>query len=54
MWNDERKRRIKVLREDPNCGVKKLPAVPTDGKEIFVEVFGEEEEDQEDPGMLST
>ncbi|KIK61050.1 hypothetical protein GYMLUDRAFT_166854 [Collybiopsis luxurians FD-317 M1] len=54
MWNDERKRRIKVLREDPNCGVKKLPALPTDGKEIFVEVFGEEEEEEEDPGMLST
>ncbi|KAF5387262.1 hypothetical protein D9757_006898 [Collybiopsis confluens] len=50
MWNDERKRRIKVLREDPMCGVKKLPALPTEGKEIFDEVFG----DGEDLGMVST
>jgi len=51
MWNDERKRRFKVLHNDPNCGVKKLPALPTEGREIFDEVFGD---DDEDPGMLST
>ncbi|KAJ3841126.1 hypothetical protein F5878DRAFT_611175 [Lentinula raphanica] len=50
MWNDERKRRFKILRENPDSGVKKLPALPTEGKEIFDEVFG----DGEDPGMLST
>ncbi|KAJ3904277.1 hypothetical protein F5879DRAFT_81718 [Lentinula edodes] len=50
MWNDERKLRFKLLRENPDCGVKKLPALPTEGKEIFDEVFG----DEDDPGMLST
>ncbi|KAJ3914741.1 SAICAR synthase-like protein [Lentinula edodes] len=29
MWNDERKLRFKLLRENPDCGVKKLPALPT-------------------------
>ncbi|KAJ4471579.1 SAICAR synthase-like protein [Lentinula aciculospora] len=50
MWNNERKRIFKVLRENPDSGVKKLPALPTEGREVFDEVFGTED----DPGMLST
>ncbi|KAJ3789303.1 hypothetical protein GGU10DRAFT_305311 [Lentinula aff. detonsa] len=50
MWNDERKRRFKILRENPDCDIKKLPALPTEGKKIFNEVF----DDADDPGMLST
>ncbi|KAK7470938.1 inositol polyphosphate kinase kcs1 [Stygiomarasmius scandens] len=51
IWNDERKRRIKAIRDDPNCSETKLPALHTDGKEIFDEIFGS---DDIDPGMIST
>ncbi|KAG6868468.1 hypothetical protein C0993_002443 [Termitomyces sp. T159_Od127] len=47
IWNEERKRLFKVSREDPPHH---LPALPTEGKEIFVELFG----DDEDLGMIST
>ncbi|KAF5369771.1 hypothetical protein D9758_001313 [Tetrapyrgos nigripes] len=51
IWNDERKRRIKAIRDDPDCSETTLPALPTDGKEIFDEIFGL---DEDDPGMIST
>lgn len=52
IWNDERVRRIKAARDGPS-GAPALPALPTDGKEIFTEIFGRPGED-EDPGMIST
>ncbi|KAJ7774243.1 hypothetical protein DFH07DRAFT_123053 [Mycena maculata] len=51
IWNDERIRRIKACRDDPS--VARLPSLPTDGKEIFDEIFGTPAED-EDPGLIST
>ncbi|THV05461.1 SAICAR synthase-like protein [Dendrothele bispora CBS 962.96] len=51
IWNDERKRRIKAIRDDPNCSETKLPALPMDGKEIFDEIFGS---DDIDSGTIST
>jgi hypothetical protein len=56
IWNDERIRRIKACRDDPSSAVgdgSRLPPLPTDGREIFDEIFGHPQED-EDPGMIST
>ncbi|KAJ6627548.1 hypothetical protein B0H10DRAFT_1995181 [Mycena sp. CBHHK59/15] len=53
IWNDERIRRIKACRDDPSIASSRLPPLPTDGKEIFDEIFGTPAED-EDPGMIST
>ncbi|KAG6832884.1 hypothetical protein H0H92_004768 [Tricholoma furcatifolium] len=50
IWNDERIRRIKASRDDPSVVPHQLPALVTEGKEIFAEAFG----DDEDPGMIST
>ncbi|KIJ70488.1 hypothetical protein HYDPIDRAFT_79240 [Hydnomerulius pinastri MD-312] len=50
IWNEERIRRIKVSRDDPSIDASQLPPLPTDGKEIFDEIFAPED----DPGMLST
>ncbi|KAG6866528.1 hypothetical protein C0991_003072 [Blastosporella zonata] len=50
IWNEERIRRIKASRDDPSVVPSQLPALPTEGKEIFAEVFS----DDEDPGMIST
>ncbi|KAI6047078.1 SAICAR synthase-like protein [Pisolithus marmoratus] len=53
IWNEERMRRMKMLRDDLEGNVLQLPPLPTEGKEIFVEIFGTITPD-EDPGMLST
>ncbi|KAJ7667742.1 hypothetical protein DFH06DRAFT_1183434 [Mycena polygramma] len=53
IWNEERIRRIKACRDDASIAATRLPPLPTDGKEIFEEIFGSPEED-EDPGMIST
>jgi inositol-hexakisphosphate kinase len=53
VWNDERKRRVKLQREDGARARPHLPSLPTDGKEIFAEVFGDAE-GYEDVGYLST
>ncbi|KAH7916769.1 SAICAR synthase-like protein [Hygrophoropsis aurantiaca] len=53
IWNEERLRRIKASRDDPSNPFNQLPPLSTDGKEIFDEVFGSLDTD-EDPGMLST
>jgi inositol-hexakisphosphate kinase len=49
IWNKERIRRIKAARDDPSVASSQLPPLPTDGKEIFDEIFGEEI----DSGMIS-
>lgn len=50
IWNDERIHRIKAARGDPSIVPSQLPPLPTDGKEIFDEIFSGEE----DTGMIST
>jgi len=50
IWNTERIRRVKASREDPSVAGCQLPPLSLEGKEIFDEIFGEEE----DPGMIST
>jgi hypothetical protein len=50
IWNTERIRRVKASREDPSVAKCQLPSLSLEGKEIFDEIFGEEE----DPGMIST
>jgi inositol-hexakisphosphate 5-kinase len=50
IWNDERIRRLKASRDDPSIAEFRLPSLPTDGKEIFDEIFPPDE----DPGMIST
>lgn len=50
IWNEERIHRIKASRDDPSIVPFQLPALPTDGKEIFNEIF----DDDEDSGMIST
>lgn len=52
IWNDERIRRFKACRDDVSIETR-LPPLPTDGKEIFDEIFGSPVDD-EDPGMIST
>ena len=51
IWNDERIRRMKVSRDDTS--IYKLPPLSTDGKEIFEQIFGPPEID-DDSGNLST
>lgn len=53
IWNEERMRRMKLSRDDPAANVSELPPLLTEGKEVFVEIFGTIASD-EDPGMLST
>ncbi|KAG6331036.1 hypothetical protein ID866_8057 [Astraeus odoratus] len=56
IWNEERMRRMKWSRDDPGTSAEQqqqLPPLPTEGKEVFEEIFGSAELD-EDPGMLST
>jgi len=50
IWNAERIRRVKASREDPSAAATQLPSLPLEGKEIFDEIFSEEE----DSGMIST
>ena len=50
LWNRERLRRIKVARDDPSSQEIQLPPLPTEGKEIFDEIFGGED----DEGYIST
>lgn len=50
IWNAERIRRVKARREDPSAATAQLPSLPLEGKEIFDEIFGEED----DSGMIST
>ncbi|KAF8901656.1 hypothetical protein CPB84DRAFT_1679584 [Gymnopilus junonius] len=50
IWNAERIRRVKAAREDPSVASSQLPPLSLEGKEIFDEIFGGEE----DPGMIST
>lgn len=51
IWNEERIRRMQASRDDPSVAALQLPPLATDGKEIFDEIFGAEEED---PGSIST
>jgi inositol-hexakisphosphate kinase len=53
LWNDERKRRVKLRREDGAHAPPQLPSLALDGKEIFAEVLGPADE-YEDVGYLST
>ncbi|KAH7931290.1 SAICAR synthase-like protein [Leucogyrophana mollusca] len=53
IWNEERLKRIKTARDSTSNPLCQLPPLPIDGKEIFDEVFGGPDAD-EDPGMLST
>lgn len=53
IWNDERKKRVKLARDDPSIAARKLPSLSTDGKEIFDEIFGALEEG-DDVAYLST
>ncbi|PPR02435.1 hypothetical protein CVT24_001984 [Panaeolus cyanescens] len=50
IWNAERIRRMKLSRDDPSASEQQLPPLSLDGKEIFDEIFGEEE----DMGNIST
>lgn len=51
IWERERKKRSRAAREDPSREPFKLPSLGViDGKEIFDEIFGVEE----DEGMIST
>ena len=49
IWNEERIRRIKAARDDPSLAACQLPALYVGGKEIFDEIFHDE-----DSGMVST
>ncbi|TCD71371.1 hypothetical protein EIP91_011142 [Steccherinum ochraceum] len=53
IWNEERIRRMKLSRDDPTALVDQLPALSTEGKEIFDEIFATPE-GEEDLGMIST
>ena len=50
IWNEERIRRIKAARDDPSLAAFQLHALDVGGKEIFDEIFP----DDEDSGMIST
>jgi inositol-hexakisphosphate 5-kinase len=50
IWNEERIRRIKAARDDPSLVAFQLHALDVGGKEIFDEIF----RDDEDSGMIST
>jgi hypothetical protein len=49
IWNEERIRRVKATRDDPSRVENQLTPLPTEGKEIFTEIFGDE-----DDGMVSS
>ena len=51
IWNEERIRRMKASRDDHSSLYRDMGDLPKDGKEIFDEIFGP---DDDDPGMLST
>ena len=53
IWNEERLRKMKASREDPNSSVDQLPPLSTDGKEVFDEIF-RTPDGGEDFGMIST
>jgi inositol-hexakisphosphate 5-kinase len=53
IYNDERKRRVKVAREEPAGARPPLPSLPKDGREIFDQIFGSVE-NYEDVAYLST
>lgn len=50
IWNAERIRRVKSAREDPSFAQSQLPPLSLEGKEIFDDIFG----DEEDLGTMST
>jgi inositol-hexakisphosphate kinase len=50
IWNEER---ISRSRDDHSMAAWQLPPLPSDGKEIFEEIFGTMGSD-EDPGMISS
>ncbi|KAJ7582466.1 SAICAR synthase-like protein [Mycena floridula] len=50
IWNEERIRRMKASRDDPSMAASQLPPLTTDGREVFEDIFGSDE----DPGMIST
>jgi inositol-hexakisphosphate 5-kinase len=49
IWNEERIKRMKISRDDPSMAASQLPPLSTDGREIFEEIFGDD-----DSGMIST
>ncbi|KXN87934.1 hypothetical protein AN958_07944 [Leucoagaricus sp. SymC.cos] len=49
LWNEERIRRVKAARDDPSRTENQLPPLPAEGREIFAEIFGDEED-----GMISS
>ncbi|KAL0072140.1 inositol polyphosphate kinase kcs1 [Marasmius tenuissimus] len=51
IWNDERIRRIKAIRDDPACTLTKLPALSQDSRDVFKEILGDLEEED---AMIST
>lgn len=53
IWNDERKRRVKLFREEGADAPPQLPSLALDGKQIFTDVLGSAD-DYEDVGNLST
>ncbi|KAG9127932.1 hypothetical protein FRC07_007372 [Ceratobasidium sp. 392] len=56
IWDEERARRHKAAR-DSNSNIDQLPALSTEGKQIFDEIFGTSHRSGDtsvDPGMLST
>jgi len=50
IWNAERIHRVKATRDNPSTAQPQLPPLSLEGKEIFDEIFGGEE----DSGMIST
>jgi inositol-hexakisphosphate kinase len=58
IWNEERARRFKAARDtDQRSNIDQLPALSTEGKQIFDEIFGTSHRSGDtsiDPGMLST
>ena len=50
IWNEERIRRIKAARDNPSLAACQIHALYVGGKEIFDEIFP----DEEDSGMVST
>lgn len=49
IWNEERIRRVKAARDDPSKVVNQLTPLSTEGKEIFDEIF-----EEDDDGMVSS
>ncbi|KAF9534940.1 hypothetical protein CPB83DRAFT_872857 [Crepidotus variabilis] len=50
IWNAERIRRVKAGRDDPEHARSQLPSLSLEGKEIFEDIFPEDE----DSGMISS